>query len=138
MCYEFLLAGLVASIVWFIVGGALYMNPAAVKIHKKEAKSPAMSKMKHGRKWMVMMYLFGCFVPSLIFAAIYVVMKPVLPGTVALNTMYFGMMIVGMKLIPRLADMALLTSYPQKLLALDFTNGTISAFVVALVLSLML
>ncbi|MFH8110167.1 MAG: hypothetical protein QXE42_01875 [Candidatus Aenigmatarchaeota archaeon] len=41
-----ILGGFLASVVWFIVGGILYMNPFVAKIYKNFKNSPGCKKME--------------------------------------------------------------------------------------------
>jgi hypothetical protein len=64
--------------------------------------------------------------------------KPALPGSLVANTFVFGVILIALRIFPRLADMWIQTSYPEKLLTVEFVNGIIGSFIIALVLSLML
>ncbi|MBI5881450.1 DUF1761 family protein [archaeon] len=136
MIWNILLAGFLASITWFIIGGVLYMNPFVAKMYKSE-KSSAVRKMG-GKGYMIKMYLFGCLVPSILFAFVFYFVRPSLPGGVLMNTLLFGLLLVAVKIVPRFIDMSLLSTYPRKLLAVDVVNGSIASFVIASVLALML
>ena len=136
MVWKIFLAGLVASIAWFIIGGVLYMNPVVAKIFKSE-KSSAVRKMG-GKGYMVSMYIMGCLLPSLLFAFVFYFVRPALPGALLMDTVLFGLILVTVRVVPRMIDMGLLTTYPRKLLAVDVVNGSIASFVIALVLALML
>lgn len=47
-----------------------------------------------------------------------------------------GGILVGVKIIPRLFDMYLQSTYPNKLLTIEFINGVIGSFIMASVLVL--
>ena len=66
-------AGIVTSIVWFIAGAVLYMNPGAKKISSSASKSPAVRKWKTQGQMLYTVFLAGCLVPSLFFAFIIVI-----------------------------------------------------------------
>lgn len=136
MIWNILLAGLVASIAWFIIAGALYMNPFVAKMSKR-AKTSAVRPMG-GKKEMLSMYLLGCLLPSILFAFVFVFIRPAMQGTFWMDTILFGLILFAIKIIPRMLDMGLLSTYPRKLLAVDLVNGTIASFVIAAALSLML
>jgi small-conductance mechanosensitive channel len=133
-----IIAGLVASFAWFIAGGILYMNPFSKRIYKSEEKNQGVRKWKNSNDMLISMYILETLIQSLIFAGTYYALKPALSGGLWINTLYFGLLIVAVKIIPRLIDMALMTTYPGKLLKLDLFNGTICSFIVAFVLSLLL
>ena len=62
-----ILGGFVASIVWFIVGGALYMNPFITKIYKDAENSPALKKWPSVPKYIGLQYV-GILAQSLLWA----------------------------------------------------------------------
>jgi len=133
-----LLAALASSVVWFIAGSILYMNPWVSKIYEKARNLPGMKKWSSNGKFLINMFFMGMLFQCLLFALVYSLIKPVLPGTVPLNTAFFGLIMIALKIFPRWADMWLLTSYPDKLLITEFINGSIGAFIVAYILVLVI
>lgn len=130
------LAGVLASIVWFIVGGILYMNPFVAKIYRNFEKSPGLKKWRDTKKYLISMYVFGILIQCLLFAVVYSFIKPVLSGSLVSNTLSFGSILIAVKVLPRLFDMWMQSTYPNKLLAVEFVNGVIGSFVIALTLAL--
>lgn len=133
-----ILGGFLASIAWFIIGGIFYMNPIVAKIYKKFENSPGFKKWKDTKKYLVNMYVFGILIQCLLFAFVYAFIKPILPGALALNTIFFGLILVAVKIVPRLFDMWLQSTYPNKLLAIEFVNGVIGSFAIAFILALII
>jgi len=136
--FQALLAGFIASIVWFIVGGIVYMNPIVAGIYKKFKSSPGLKNWKNTKSYLINTYVFAALIQCLIFSLVYLFIKPVLPGTLEMNTLFFGLVLVGVKIIPRLFDMWMQSTYPNKLLGMELINGIIGSFVIALVLVLMI
>lgn len=130
------LAGVLASIVWFVVGGALYMNPFVAKIYRNYENSPGLKKWKDAKEYLINMYVFGILIQCLLFAVVYSFIKPVLSGGLVSNTLSFGSILIAVKVLPRLFDMWMQSTYPNKLLAIEFVNGVIGSFVIALTLAL--
>ena len=128
-------SGLLVSIAWFILGGALYVNPVVAKIYKSFGEHPGMKKWPNQKKYMLYMYLGGALVPGIIFAAVYAFLAPVLGGSLGLNTLYFGLILVFVRILPRFFDMWIQSSYPNKLLVIEIVNGAILSFVAAGVLA---
>jgi len=124
-----ILGGFLASIVWFIVGGALYMNPLVARIYKNFENSPGFKKWNNTKKYLVNMYVFGILIQCLLFAFVYSFVKSILPGTLILNMLYFGLILMAVKIFPRLFDMWMQSTYPNKLLLIEFINGTIGSFI---------
>ena len=119
-----LLAGFIISIAWFIVGGILYMNPLVAKIYRGFEDHPSMKKWESQKKYLLSMYLIGVLIPCLIFSFVYEFITPI--GIVP-----FGLILVGIRIIPRFFDMWMQSSYPNKILCIEFINGTILSFMSA-------
>lgn len=126
------LGGFVASVAWFIVGGALYMNPFVARIYKDAGNSPAMKKWTSVPKYLGLQYA-GVLAQCLLWAFVFALVKPVLPEGILLKGVSFGLILVAIKIFPRLFDMWIQTSYPNRLLAVEFVNGTIGSFVIGMV-----
>jgi len=127
-----ILGGFVASIVWFIVGGALYMNPFVAKIYKDAENSPALKKWPSIPKYLGLQYagvLSQCFLWAFVFAFI----KPVLPEGLLEKGIVFAFILIALKIFPRFFDMWIQSTYPNKLLAVEFVNGTIGSFIIGVV-----
>lgn len=122
-----LFTGFIVSIAWFIIGSLLYTNPTIGKIYKKYENNPGMKKWDKKSKYITYMYLLGALTPSLIMAFVYKLIAPI-------SILHFGLILLGIRIIPRFFDMWIQSSYPNKLLYIEIINGTILSFVAALVL----
>jgi len=129
-----ILGGFIASIVWFIVGGALYMNPFIAKIYKGAENSPALKKWPSVPKYISLQYV-GILVQCLLWAFVFALVKPVLPEEVLIKGLVFGLILVVVKIFPRFYDMWIQSTYPNRLLAIEFVNGIIGSFVIGLTLA---
>jgi len=132
-----ILGGFVASISWFIVGGALYMNPFVAKIYKGAENSPALKKWPSIPKYLGLTYV-GVFAQCLLWAFVFALIKPVLPDGVLMKSLIFGFILIAVKIFPRFFDMWIQSTYPNKLLAVEFVNGTIGSFVIGMVFALVI
>jgi len=119
-----LLAGFIVSIAWFIAGGMLYMNPLVANIYKKFEDHPGMKKWDSQKKYLACMYLLGALIPCLIFSFIYESLGPI-------GIVHFGLIFLGIGIIPRFVDMWMQSSYPTKILGIEIVNGTILSFMAA-------
>ena len=97
------------------------MNPFVAKIYKKHETSPSMKKWKSQKSYLSMMYLLGILVPSLIAAFFFYYLAPI-------SVLSFGLLLVGIRMLPRFFDMYMQTSYPNVLLLIELVNGTILSF----------
>jgi hypothetical protein len=97
-----LIAGVVSSIVWFFVGALVYMNPVVAKIYKKFEDSPTVKDRKDVKSFLLNTFFLSILFQCFIFAFFYAFIMPVLPGTLLLNSLYFGIILIAVKIIPRL------------------------------------
>ena len=123
---------LIASVIWFIVGGALYMNPFVAKIYQAAENSPALKKWPSVPRYIGLQYV-GILAQCLLWAFIFVLVKPALPGEVLIKGLLFGFILLAIKIFPRFYDTWIQSTYPNKLLAVEFINGTIGSFIIGLV-----
>ena len=126
--------GFLASIVWFIIGGVFYMNPLISKIHKKFANSPAVKQWNNTKLFLVYMYLL-ILLECLLFALVYSFIKPIFPGGVVINGLILGLVLIAVNLIPSISGRWLLSTYPNKLLFVDFIGGILGNFIIGLTLA---
>lgn len=142
MNFTFVFFGsIAAALISFLIGSMLYMNPLIAKIYKKYQKHPSMSKYANQKKFMLEMFFFGMFIPSFIAGTAYSYLKPglyIINGNYISITFVLGLMLAGIRIVPRFFDMNLLTSYPKKLLFIELINGIILSFVMAIVLTFMI
>jgi len=129
---QIILGGFVASIVWFVFGGALYMNPFVAKIYKDAENSPALKKWPSVQKYISLQYV-GILVQCLLWAFVFALVKLALPEGILTKGIVFGFILVAVKIFPRFFDMWIQSTYPNKLLAVEFVNGTIGSFVIGVV-----
>lgn len=133
-CLQVIIAGFVASLAWFILGGGLYMNPWVAKLYKNHEGSPGLKVWKNQPKYLVTMYLLGILLPTMILAVVFYYLQPALSDSMAMQTLELGLILIGVRMLPRLIDMWLQSTYPNKLLAVEIVNGSILSFVGAAVL----
>jgi hypothetical protein len=96
--------------VWFIVGGALYMNPFVAKIYKNAENSPALKKWPSIPKYLGLTYV-GVFAQCLLWAFVFTLIKPVLPRGVLMKGLVFGLILIVIKIFPRFFDMWIQSTY---------------------------
>lgn len=129
-----ILGGFIASVVWFIAGSVLYLNPFVAKIYKNAQDSPGLKKWKSMPKYVAFMYI-EIIAQCMLWAFVFALVKPVLPEEFLLKGFIFGLILVATKIFPRFCDMWIQSTYPNKLLAVEFIIGTIGSFVIGIVFS---
>ncbi len=130
--FQAILGGIVASIAWFIIGSVLYMNPFVAKIYKNAEDSPGLKKWTNIPKYICLQYV-GILAQCLLWAFVFTLVKSALSEEVLIKGLVFGLILVAVKIFPRFFDMWIQSTYPNKLLAVEFINGTIGSFVIGMV-----
>jgi hypothetical protein len=133
-----IIGGVAATIVWFIVGAVVYMNPFVAKVYKKYEDNPSVKNRKDVKTFIINTFLFSVLIQCFIFSFVYLYIQPILPGTLFLNTIYFGIILVVVKIVPRFFDMYVQSKYPVTLLIIEIINGAIGSFVIAFVFALII
>jgi hypothetical protein len=134
--WQVLWATAIASIVWFIVGGVLYMNPVVRKISSQFDSLPVMKQWSSVPQYLGMMFLGACLAQCFLAALAFALVKPALPDSILGMVVVFGFILIGIKIFTRFFDMWIQTTYPNKLLAIEFVNGSIGSLVIATVFAL--
>ncbi len=127
-----LLATLVASVVWFVLGWVLYMNPMVAKIYKSFEDKGKVKKWKSMGAMMGFLILI-IVIQTFFWAVVYAFIKPVLPAMMVAAGLVFGLILVVTKNIPKFLDMHLGALHPSRLLTIELVNGIISSFAIGLV-----
>ncbi|MFC1938330.1 hypothetical protein ACFLWH_01570 [Chloroflexota bacterium] len=130
--FQTILGGFVASLVWFVAGGALYMNPLVAKSYKGAESSAALRKWPSVPRYIGLQYV-GILAQCLLWAFVFVLVRPVLPEALLVKGLVFGLILVAVKIFPRFFDMWIQSTYPNKLLTMEFVNGTIGSFIIGVV-----
>ncbi len=125
---QILLDGLLLSIAWFVLGGALYMNPVIAKIYKKLHGHKGMKHWKNQGQYLGIMYALGCLIPAITMSAIFYYLSPIDP-------LGFAIVLIGIRIIPRFVDMWIQSSYPEESLAIEIINGSLLSIMAAYLLN---
>ena len=133
-----IIGGVTAAVVWFFVGAVVYMNPFVAKWYKKYESDPSVKNRKNIKSFLINTLVFSILIQCIIFAFAYQYIETLLPDTLLLNAIYFGIILVGVKIIPRFLDMWVQSKYPSVLLTIELINGAIGSFVIAFIFALLL
>jgi hypothetical protein len=131
--FTILLGGGTAALIWFAIGGALYMNPISAAAYKAGASSPAVKVWKNLPLYLGLQFA-GILLQTLLWAFVFAQFRPALPPGLV-GGLAFGLVLVAVKIIPRLIDMWMQTTYPGRLLKVELVIGVIGSLVVGLVLA---
>jgi len=123
-------ATIITSIVWFIVGGILYMNPFIAKIYKKYHKHPSMKHFSSQKNYLIGVFSVAGLIPILLSYIAFQFLQPI-------SWILFGSILFLVRIIPRFCDMWMQTSYPNKILFIELINGLILSFVISFMFSIL-
>ncbi|HRY30255.1 MAG TPA: hypothetical protein P5079_09505 [Elusimicrobiota bacterium] len=121
----------VASIIWFVLAGALFFNPLVEPIYNSEENSPAVKKLPKTPKTMGLI-MAAILAQTILWALVFKWLSPHLYWPPLSKGLFFGLMLTCMKMVPRDVDRLLLTTYPLKRMAVEFIIGTACSFVIGL------
>ena len=128
-----LIGALAASIVWFFVGAAVYMNPVVARIYAHYEDTPTVKDREDTKTFLINTFLFSILIQCILFAFVYAYLQSLLPDDILLITLYFGLILIAVKIIPRFFDMWMQSTYPPTLLTIEAINGAIGSFIIALI-----
>ena len=116
---------------------SFYQNPLVAKIYKSAEGSPGLKKWQSIPKYLGLQYI-GILAQCMLWAFVFALVKPILPEEVFMKGLVFGFVLVAVKIFPRFFDMWIQSTYPNKLLAIEFVNGTIGSFVIGIMFALVI
>lgn len=134
---EILLKGLIVGIIHYIIVGILYMNPIIDRIYKDAQKEYPSVKMRNSTSDYLTKQFLGTQIEIWIITASYFFLKQYLPFSNIEIGIYLGIIFSGIRIYERFWNMYIQTTYPKKLLLIEFINGIIGTFIITISLSLM-
>jgi hypothetical protein len=129
-----LLWGLVAGLIHFAVTGALYGNPIVDSIYQKAMKEEPGVKDWPSRARYLITQVSGTQVEIWILALAYLWLRPLIGIEGLGGTLLLGLVFSGIRVYPRFWNMWIQSTYPNRMLAIEFVNGVISTYTVVLAL----
>ncbi len=130
MVVDILLWGLVAGLIHFVVLGALYQNPFVAKLYAEAAgKEPGLKVWPSVPKYMVSMFL-GTQVEVYAITAAYLWLRGPVPLEGWTEAFVLAGIFAALRVYPRFWNMWIQSTYPNRLLAVEFVNGCLSTLVI--------
>jgi hypothetical protein len=126
-----IVAIIAASLIWFVLAGALFFNPIVDKIYRKQDHLPGVKALPPNPK-SIGLILGAIFIQIVLWEAVYVLVQSALPGGNLQKGLVFGLVLVATKMVPRDADRLLLSTYPQKRMLIEFIIGSVNCFAIGL------
>ena len=112
--------------------GGLYANPFIDKFYKEaQENEPGVRRWPSMAKYMPIQFL-GTQVEVYILAAAYVWLRPLVPLQGYSCALALGGLLAAVRIYPRFWNMWIQSTYPRRLLAIEFVNGVISTLVVTI------
>jgi hypothetical protein len=129
---KILMAAFIASIAWFFAGSILYMNPYVAQTYRLAMKEPGVRKWMNSKQFVGFQYL-GILAQSILAAIVFSIIKPVMPEQYWHQVLFFGLILIAIKIFPRWFDMWIQSTYPKRLLYVEFVNGSLLSMVASIV-----
>ena len=123
---------IIAAIVWIVAGGILYAYPPIKRVYKRSEKAAAVKNWSSPKNYIIAESAY-IFVQCFLFALVFSVVKVSLSPDLFTRALQFGLIILAIKVIPGTIKMAVHTTYPGKLLFVEFLNSFIGAFGVSFI-----
>ena len=136
MIISTLLWGAVAGVIHFVLVGVLYGNPFVGRFYREAAgKEPGVKVHPSKPKYFATMFL-GTQVEIFIMAFGFFWLRPLVSFEGLLGSTLLGLLFAGIRIYPRFFNMWIQSTYPNRLLAIEFVNGILSTMIIVTTLQL--
>ena len=133
--FQILFWGLIIGIIHYFIMGILFQNPWVMKVYiDAQEKYPSVKMRKNTSDYLRKQFI-GTQIEIWIITAGYLFLKDYLPFEKLENAMMIALIFAGIRIYERFWNMYIQTTYPKKLLAIEFVNGIIGTFIIVLGLS---
>jgi len=133
-----LLWGTAVGLIHFLVVGALYGNRLVDGVYAAAmAGEPGVRKWPSKPRYMITQFL-GTQVEVYLLSLAFVWLRPMVAVEGLGGALLLGLILAGIRVYPRFWNMWIQSTYPNRLLAIELVNGTLSTFVVVIALQLIL
>ncbi|MFC2131758.1 hypothetical protein ACFLSQ_10015 [Bacteroidota bacterium] len=135
--WQTLFYGLVIGIFHYILLGILYMNPIVSQIYNEAQEKNDSVKLRNSTSNYLSKQFLGTQIEIWIITAGFLFLKQYLPFSPLETGFILGAIFGGIRIYERFWNMYIQTTYPKKLLVIEFINGIIGTFVITIGLSLL-
>lgn len=137
MLINTLTLGLLIGLIHFMVVGILYGNPFIDRIYQSaQSTDPGVRKWTSKGKYLLFQFL-GTQIEVFILALGFFWLRPVIPGSGVSGALPLAFLFAAIRVYPRFWNMWIQSTYPNRLLMIEFINGTISTFTIVCGLQLL-
>lgn len=122
--------GAVAGVLHFALVGALYGNPVIDRLYASAAEeSPSLKRWASKPAYLLTQFL-GTQVEVFILAIAFVWLRPLVDTQGYGGAILLGSLFAAIRVYPRFWNMWIQTTYPNRLLAVEFVNGVIGTLAI--------
>ncbi len=137
MIGKILLFGLITGLIHFFIMSILYANPLIDKTYKSFNNHPALKYWVSMKVYIIKMFL-GTQIEIYILTAGFLYLRSLFTIPTSWSTaIILASIFSAIRVYPRFWNMWIQTTYPPKLLAIEFINGILSTFTVVISLKLL-
>lgn len=130
MIVSALIWGTVAGVIHFVLVGLLYGNPFVDRFYREAAGAEPGVKVHPSKpKYFLTMFL-GTQVEVYILALGYFWLRPLVGVEGLMGSTLLGLLFAGIRIYPRFWNMWIQSTYPNRLLAIEFVNGVLSTLII--------
>lgn len=136
MIIQVLNLGLFIGVIHFLIIGALYGNPFIDRIYQLAQKSePGVKKWSSKIRYLLIQFL-GTQIEVFILTFAFLWIRPLVPIAGVEGAVLLGLLFAAIRVYPRFWNMWIQSTYPNKMLAIEFVNGIISTLIIEIGLQL--
>lgn len=137
MILSILLWGAVIGVIHFVIVGILYQNPIVGKMYKDASGEPGVKIWKDQKEYLLKMFL-GTQIEVYILTVSYLYLRTLFSEPTAwAPALILAAVFAAVRVYPRFWNMWIQSTYPGKLLVVEFINGILSTFVIIIGLKLL-
>lgn len=138
MIIQVLSLGLFIGVIHFLIIGTLYGNPFIDRIYQLAQKSePGVKKWSSKVRYLLIQFL-GTQIEVFILTFAFLWIRPLVPIAGVKGAVLLGLLFAAIRVYPRFWNMWIQSTYPNKMLAIEFVNGIISTLIIEIGLQLYL
>ncbi|MCX8094480.1 MAG: hypothetical protein N3E50_10000 [Candidatus Goldbacteria bacterium] len=134
---NFIFVAFLATLIWMITGIIIYLYPPFKRISQLAEKEPSVKKWSNPRHYLVAEFIY-IFIQCFLFAYVFSIIKVSLPADLFMQAVSFALIIIAIKVIPRTLKMLIHTTYPGKLLFIEFIYSVFASFGVSMLFVLLI
>lgn len=134
---SYIFAALMATFIWIITGIVIYLIPPFKRTSQQAEKDPSVKKWSNPTHYLIAEFIY-IFIQCFLFAWVFSVIKVSLPAELLAQAISFALIIIAIKVIPRILKMMVHTTYPKSLLFIEFIYSVFASIGISMLFVLLI